>query len=228
MSYNNGPKIVTNGLMFHLDAGNPRSYRGTGTTWTDLTRNGYNGSLSYDNFYTTVGKGSFYFDSNGNFIGPLANSFTTTNSTWFVWMRSAGAQRGTAGIFFSRSTTTAGINFYGVTGKINYHWNVVGLSYDWDSGLSPPTGAWCLVVLRTESTRGTMFMFESNKISSAVFTSTHSAVTLDDLKFGTDDTGCCGPRHFFGHIAMGSIYNRALSDAEIYQNFHATKGRFGF
>ena len=227
MSYNNGPKIITNGLALYIDSGNLASYPGSGTTWTDLTRNNFNGTLVNGGGYSTAGRGSIYFDSNGNYVGPLTSSLTTTSSTWFVWMYNLGGQRSNAGIFFSRSTTTGGINFYGTTGQVNYHWNVVGASYSWNSGLYPPVGRWSLVVLKTEPAQGTMYLFESGKMSSAVYTSTHSAVTLDDLKFGTDDTGCCGPRHFYGYIAAASIYNRALSIQEIQQNYDALKGRFG-
>jgi hypothetical protein len=39
------PAIITNGLVLNLDAGNPASYSGSGTTWTDLSGNGNNGTL---------------------------------------------------------------------------------------------------------------------------------------------------------------------------------------
>ena len=39
MAGNSGPKIVTDGLIFKLDASNNKSYPGSGTTWTDLSGN---------------------------------------------------------------------------------------------------------------------------------------------------------------------------------------------
>ena len=36
MAFFRGPNIVTDGLVFALDAGSPRSYPGSGTTWIDL------------------------------------------------------------------------------------------------------------------------------------------------------------------------------------------------
>jgi hypothetical protein len=42
------PKIVTNGLRFAIDAANPRSYPGSGTTIYDLSGNGYNGTMHGD------------------------------------------------------------------------------------------------------------------------------------------------------------------------------------
>ena len=43
MSYSNGPRIATDGLVLCLDAGNSKSYSGSGTTWNDLSGNGKNG-----------------------------------------------------------------------------------------------------------------------------------------------------------------------------------------
>jgi len=37
--------IVSNGLVLCLDAANTKSYPGSGTTWSDLSSNGNNGTL---------------------------------------------------------------------------------------------------------------------------------------------------------------------------------------
>jgi hypothetical protein len=42
-SYN--PRIVTDGLVFCVDAANKRSYPGAGTTWYDLSKNKFSPSL---------------------------------------------------------------------------------------------------------------------------------------------------------------------------------------
>ena len=46
MSLSHNPRIVTSGLVMLLDAANPKSYPGTGTTWSDLSGNGNNGTLT--------------------------------------------------------------------------------------------------------------------------------------------------------------------------------------
>ena len=53
MSVYAGPEIADSGLLLHLDAGNTKSYPGSGTVWYDLSGNGnnftlYNG-VSYSN-----------------------------------------------------------------------------------------------------------------------------------------------------------------------------------
>ena len=59
------PAIVTSGLVLCLDAANPRSYSGTGTTWTDLSGNGYNGTLVNS---PTFSQGVFTFNGSTNYI----------------------------------------------------------------------------------------------------------------------------------------------------------------
>ena len=46
MAFNYSPKIVTDGLVFYLDAANTKSYIGSGTTWTDLSRGDNSGILN--------------------------------------------------------------------------------------------------------------------------------------------------------------------------------------
>ena len=40
-----GPKLVTKGLVLALDAADPNSYPGSGTTWSDLTGNNLDATL---------------------------------------------------------------------------------------------------------------------------------------------------------------------------------------
>ena len=41
MAFNYSPKIVTNGLVLCLDAGNIKSFVSGSTVWNDLTKNNY-------------------------------------------------------------------------------------------------------------------------------------------------------------------------------------------
>ena len=40
-----GPNVVTDGLVLYLDAGNTKSYPGTGTVWYDVSGNGYQANM---------------------------------------------------------------------------------------------------------------------------------------------------------------------------------------
>ena len=69
----NNPRIVTNGLKLCLDAGTSASYPGSGTTWYDITGNGYNASLNNGPVWSS--DGYFTFDGADDTItypNPLA------------------------------------------------------------------------------------------------------------------------------------------------------------
>ena len=59
---NNVSGIVTDGLVLHLDAGNPLSYPGSGTTWNDLSGNNNNGTMIGGVTYNSDNGGVMIFD----------------------------------------------------------------------------------------------------------------------------------------------------------------------
>ena len=68
MSFHFSPKIVTNGLLLHLDAANIKSYHGSGTSWYDLSGTGIYGTLIDTPAYSTDGVGSFVFNGTSNYV----------------------------------------------------------------------------------------------------------------------------------------------------------------
>ena len=46
MGLAHSPSIVTDGLVLCVDAANTKSYPGSGTTWTDVSGKGYDGTLT--------------------------------------------------------------------------------------------------------------------------------------------------------------------------------------
>jgi len=72
MSYRNGPKIVTDGLIAYLDAANTKSYPSSGTIWYDLSKNENHGTISSGEFVS------------GDFGGYLRNSGNTSNAFYIT------------------------------------------------------------------------------------------------------------------------------------------------
>ncbi|MDA8686845.1 LamG domain-containing protein, partial [Robiginitalea sp.] len=65
--------IVTSGLVLYLDAGNPSSYPGSGTTWSDLSGNGNHGALTGGVTYSTSDGGALVFDGDNDYFETDAN-----------------------------------------------------------------------------------------------------------------------------------------------------------
>lgn len=79
------PPIVTNGLVLHLDAGDTASYPVTGTTWTDLSGNGNNGTLVNGVGYNSANGGSLVFDGVND---RVSTTFKPSGArSYFIWIK---------------------------------------------------------------------------------------------------------------------------------------------
>ena len=170
MGLAHSPRIVTDGLVLALDAGNTKSYPGSGTTWTDLSGNSNTGTLtSMDgNNYNSANGGYLDFDGTDDYV-DVSGSITVSAATFLAWVRLDGDQVSYTGVVFSRGSSPAtGMNFRGGSENIGYHWNGAGSSaYNWDSGLTVPTQEWCMMVVTVTSSVATAYLCRSSGITSA-------------------------------------------------------------
>jgi len=222
MSAAAGPDLIQNGLVLCLDAANPRSYSGSGTTWRDLSGNNNNGTLSNmdnTNFSSNNG-GSFIFDGSTERVNcGNPSSLQITVGTISAW--------------FNATNTNSGYN--GIIAK-QFAWGLfvrdnILVSYSWGSsggekstGLTVGNNTWNYVAMTFSETLGTPL---NNAIiylnSRLVLTTTigHANHTVD-VHIGDANAS----QFFSGNIAQASIYNRVLNATEIFQNYNALKGRF--
>jgi hypothetical protein len=215
--------VVTTGLQLYLDAGNASSYPGSGTTWTDLSVNGRNGTLTNDPTYSATNGGSIVFDGSNDFV-QCSGSLTVTAATFVTWIRRNGNQGQYDGILFSRGTTaTTGMDFQ-VSNQIGYTWNGAGNTYAWQSGLVVPDLTWCMIAVSVTSTAATAYLCQTSGITTSTNTVSHTSSLIDDIKIARDEFST---RYFTGNIAIAQLYNIALSADQIAQNFAADRGRFG-
>ena len=213
--------IVRDGLVLYLDAANKKSYPATGTTWNDLSGNGRNGTLTNNPSYSSLNSGSIIFDGTDDFV-QCSGSVTATEATFLCWIRRNGDQGGYDGILFSRGSSVTGMMFQS-SNQLAYAWNNAINTYTWNSGLTIPDLTWCMVAVSVTSTSATAYLCQSSGITSVTNTVSHTSTTLDNIKLGQDDFG---GRLFTGNIALAQLYNRALTAAEITQNFNALRGRY--
>ena len=223
MSLSHGTSIVRSGLVLNLDAGNIKSYPGSGTAWRDLSGNGNNGTLTNGPTYSSSNKGSIAFDGSNDFV-QCSGSLTVTAATFVCWIRRNGSQGTYDGILFSRGTSVTGMLFY-TSDQLGYTWNNDVNTYTWNSGLTVPDLTWCMVAVSVTSTAATAYLCQASGITTATNTVSHTSTVLDDIKLAFDDATATA-RYFTGNIAIAQLYNRALSAAEIQQNFEATRGRY--
>ena len=96
MATNYNPSIVTDGLVLCLDAANTKSYPGSGTTWTDVSGEGHDGTLTNGPTFNSDYGGNIVFDgnTNGEEITGVHNSELNLRNDLTVecWFRRTGGR----------------------------------------------------------------------------------------------------------------------------------------
>ena len=217
MSISYNPRIVTDGLVLYLDAGNTKSYPGSGTTWTDLSGNGNNGILTNGPTYSSSNGGAIVFDGVNDRIecGTWSVPYITV-STW-VYKTSSTTNQG-----ICRKQTGWAVSQYNGTLQV-----APGTSWTfYNTGYTIPLNTWVNVVYTYSGTgttgSQTVYVNGSNIYSTSAGSGAISA-NSNVVRIGYDDNNW----FWGGRIAQTQIYNRALTASEIQQNFNALRGRFG-
>ena len=221
-----GPDIVTDGLIFGIDAGSTRSYINPVTTVNNLvgssTATLYNGVA-----FSTANGGVWDFDG-GDDYGVLPNSAIPTGNqiTMSFWVEVDSIQN---------SSIIAGSS-NGSTQNLNVHlpWGNSIVYFDCGSGVSTtsriqyaPTTAeltgWRNWVFTKNASTGIMkiYLDGTEKSSGSGRSSTIPAMTVVNLgRFYT------ALYYNNGKMANALIYDTALTEAEVLQNYNAQKNRF--
>ena len=87
MGLSHSPRIVTDGLVFCVDAGDKMSYPGAGTTWTDLSKNRNNGTLINGPTFDSANGGSISLDGSNDYISVGSfNEDSSQDLSVMVWV----------------------------------------------------------------------------------------------------------------------------------------------
>ena len=233
MSIYAGPEIANGGLVLALDATNSKSYPGSGTTWTDLSGNGNTGTLINGPTYSSANGGSIVFDGTNDYVlannTSLNSQFSTTSVSHFSWVYPTGA-----GVIVSElGQTTPNTGWHDSNIEINASG---AFSFSTWQGLANPVvssnlsfNTWYYVGFTYNGTTLTAYI-NGASIGTATFARVapynggqqtyYALFSIDATNMGTGGYG-------IGRCAVFSVYNRALTAAEVKQNFYAHRGRFG-
>ena len=197
--------IVTSGLTLCLDAGNLKSYPTTGTTWTDLSRNGNNGTLVGGPTFSSLNGGSIVFNGSNQYIDN-----TGTVSTFS----------------FIQNTGVYTISAWVKPSVLNKEMYICGN----DSGTAAQKGFlnttdWVNVVVVGN---GITNQFYRNGVIFGASSNTSTLSTGDSsFSLGIGFIKNATTTWLWnGNVSNTLIYNRALSASEVLQNYNATKWRF--
>lgn len=240
MAVNYNPKIVTNGLVMHLDAANIKSYAGSGTTWFDLSGNQANMTLVNGPTFVSSNKGGILLDGVNDYIGGLKPSGFMSNGTFTydVWFKfNSGDSIGNGAqliVINSRGDGVARSNngfnsvlYIDSVGKLRCYTFSGGGTTDYDTGLIVNVGEICNVGMIHNASLNKAG-FKNGQLS--LFQSSWSTQSFNNFLIG-------GEHNESGYYLQMSypnitiycvkVYNRALSQLELTQNFNALRGRYG-
>ena len=214
MSFSNGPTTVTNGLVLALDAADRNSYPGSGTSWFDLSGNNNTGTLTNGPTFNSGNGGSIVFDGANDYIN-LGNptSLNILNFTVCIWCKSSTFTNFQNAIYKGTNIAQYGILFTS-TGD----WYVQPNGPSTSDLVSLNT--WNYFVGTYDGSQITAYRNGVQKIQYANSQANYGTL----VTIGADTVN---NRYFNGNIATVQLYNRPFSQAEILQNYNATKTRFG-
>ena len=227
MAVGYNPKIVTDGLVIYLDAGNPKSYPGSGTTWKNLAAaNGPFGDATLKtNFNTYSSNNGGYFSLPRAFIEKPDNSPFPT-FTYSVWCQTPSVSSGHQSMI---DQTNDYFLFAFNNDKLEIEVPLGSESVP-NSSFTPAVDTWYNVVA-THTHTGPISFYVDGELVHTSSSSYSNSQNFLIWCFGagsvtSDNFSGNGNEPWDGFISSISIYNRELTAAEVKQNYNATKGRY--
>jgi Concanavalin A-like lectin/glucanases superfamily len=218
----------SNGALLYLDAGQSKSYSGSGTTWTDLSTNNNNATLVGAPTFTSSGSAS-YFTFNGTsqdatlvsskfnqtYTGKTtlfaarfnSSAFPTTQYRCLFGVANGSYRNFNTYIYYSGSGFQLHFSANGHGGLSNY--------------LSLTANQW-FIGAATQTTSGVVTFYFNGQAVGVV-----TGQPFTQYLSNTTEAIALSDNYWYGDIALAAIYGRALSADEITQNYNSLRSRYG-
>ena len=224
MATNYNPAIVSDGLVLCLDGANVKSYPGSGTTWTDISGEGHDGTLTNGPTFSSDFGGNIVFDGSNDIVDGVHNSELNLRNDVTVecWFRRTGARSDWVRIMGKGGSTNRTYGLWYNVNQNKFLYQRYGPS-SMNINITKPVvlNTWFHVVGTSLGSNHTLYVNGVKIGTSSVSTTFHSST--DPYKVGYGNAHI----HHIGNVSNCKIYNRGLSEAEVKQNYNAHKGRFG-
>jgi hypothetical protein len=223
--------VLQQGLLINLDAGVHSSYPGSGVLWADLSGNSNNAVLTGGPTYTSELGGGIVFSATGHY----AQGQTVVEPAGQV----------TANIWFKADAEGTNNDFGGQTlfvssPELNHGWLLAHVwlnsnaatSFTVNQGLFSANSTFArnqVHNLTGVKSAGQVLLYRDGQLLSTMdqsFGPTYP--TSGDRRFRVAKWGYSTfQREFRGTVYAANLYGRALSAAEVQENFERMRGRFG-
>ena len=220
MSSSSGPDIITNGLVLNLDAGDRKSYPGSGTLWTDRSGNSINGTLVNGPTFSSGNAGSIVFNGVNHWATLPSTpkfAFGTAPFTVNIWYKLSTVSNYSCLFSFGGSNGPYGglyVNRFS-SNSLLFYANAVRLQ----PTIEQLQNVWYNITFIGNSSS---LYLNSVKLQESAY-----SANFPQQGFLIGANHSAYSECMNGNISVVQIYNRALTSEEIKQNFNATKSRFG-
>ena len=224
MAYFTGPNIVTDGLVFAVDAGSTRSYPGTGTTTTSLVGSA-TGTLNNGVGFTSSSGGGFTFDGTDDDISISSSILNVDAFTVEAIVNITSTGNSNKTIFSAGNGSSTGIWFLkhrsGLGNRLIMHgYDGVNPRVDVQSTNVVPDAENAYVAV---TFNGSSYQLYINGVADGNSVSDNKVAASSTNFIASFNSGSFAP----GTIYAVRLYNTGLTATEILQNYNAQKSRFG-
>ena len=230
-------KIVTDGLIFHFDAANPKSYVSGNAICNDMSATQSIGTLNNGTSFNTADGGSFVFDGVDDYIQTNFDEFASPPFTVEIWFKTTNDNQ-IAGVFSSRlgssnsyrqfSMFIAGDQYGATAGNklACYHGSNPGVRANNVSTTNVCDGKWHQGIVISDAGNSYNYIYIDGVYEDQSDFATINMTENPDYIIGAFGDAGSYSNPFDGSIANIKYYNRQLSGAEILQNYNTLKFRF--
>ena len=210
-----GPDIVDDGLLIAIDAGSTRSYSGSGTSVSNIIDDS---TYTLQNGLSKVSDkgGTWDYDGTDDYISGPSMSFGTLSAyTIAFWSRRDSDSKMYIG------TSNNHFYWYGDNSWRYVHGGVAG-EYYYPKNVTINNGDWGYYVATYDGSNVKIYRQGIYQGAKAVT----GTANLDSLTWQFGKHGSSGSYMFEGLGGNISFYNKALTQAEVTQNYNALASRY--
>jgi hypothetical protein len=227
------PNPVTSNLVLYFDPSNPSSYSGSGTTITDLSGNGLNGTMSNISFTSP------YFSYNGTSsqISIADNALLEPGSgdwTMEVWVNQSVSGNdvvlgkfdpGGLAVDVSYSIRTTNTTYYAQIGSGSGSGSTLFVN---STNYTGTIGSWSQIVyvFKNGATKTLQTFVDGSSIGTVNHSLSSILNTSSNLYIGSYNNGE-SQQWFDGKVGITRLYSAALTASEVLQNYNADRAKYG-
>lgn len=223
MSVYAGPEIVNDGLIGYWDSSSIKSYLGSGSTWYDLSGRDNHGTISG----TTLTANPPVFNGTTNVVtcptlATMCGGSWSGSVSFDATFKIANPPTNSAMGYVGFNSSNLGLKFMNTTNLFmdTYDSSSLRVLVNTILGISSYYDTWVHVCATYDGTTAKCY-------HNGRFVSQRASYTQLDLSTMNYYIGAgMGYYNFMGSVSNSKVYNKALTDAEVQQNFNAIRGRF--